>query len=89
MESEIAKKLANDKSNSMVSVKEMQLKIPKSHKQWTIIHFLHRTNLTRHLDFEKHHFSAIQEIQISESGNDDHLLKIKLITPTLICIEKT
>ena len=78
----------DDKSNSMASLKEMQLTFPKLNKQWTIIHFLDHTKLTRHLSSEKHRFSAIQEIQISQRGNEDHLLKIKLITPALTRIEK-
>ena len=78
----------DDKSNSMASLKEMQLKFPKLNKQWTIIHFLDHTKLTRYLSSEKHHFSAIQETQISESGNEEHLLKIKLVTPSLMRIEK-
>ena len=84
IENAIAKKLAYDKINSMSLVNDIQVKFPKFYKQWTISYLLKYTKLTRHLNSDKHNFLAIQEILISESVNDDHLFKIKSITPMLI-----
>ena len=84
IENTIAKKLACDESNPISSVKGMQGKFPNFHKQWTIIHLLKHTKLTRHLNSDQHNFSVIQEMLTSESGNDKHLFKIKLITPVLL-----
>ena len=72
----------------MSLVKETQAKCPNLRKQWTISHFLKYTKLIRHLNSDKHNFSAIQEILMSESGNDDHLFKIKLIATVLMSIEE-
>ena len=72
----------------MSSVKDMQVNFPKLLNQWTISHLLKHTKLSRHLNYYKHNFSVIQEILMSRSGNDNHLFKIKLITPGLMHVEK-
>ena len=71
----------------MSLLKDMQVKFPKSHKQWAISHLSNQTRLTRHLQSEKYEFSVIQEIIISESKKENNFFKIKLMTPTLIHIE--